>query len=346
MKKLLNTLYVTSDGAWVRKDGQNVVVEVDGKERGRAPAHLLGQIVCFGQVAVSPAVMSFCAECGISITYLSVYGRFLARVEGPQSGNVLLRRAQHRQTLNDTLALSVARAMVSAKAANQRSVIRRYLRDYGSSMQAEALNCLETVQQRLADMARLALAAEDMEKLRGYEGDAANAYFGIFDHLIRNREPAFRFTGRSRRPPLSAVNAVLSFLYVLLAQDCRAAAETVGLDPQMGFLHRDRPGRMSLALDLMEEFRAPVADRLCLSLVNRRQLSPSDFRTEETGAVLLDEDGRTTVLKAYQERKRDVLRHAFLDENISLGLMPQIQAQLLARHLRGDLDGYPSYFWR
>jgi len=344
MKKLLNTLYVTSEGAYVRKDGQNVVVDVEGAERGRVPAHLLGQIVCFGQVAVSPAAMAFCAEGGISISYLSVYGRFLARVEGPQTGNVLLRRAQHEHSRNAVDALPVARAIVSAKTANQRALIRRHLRDYGASMPETGRAALDDAQRRLTDSARRALDAPDPDALLGLEGEGANAYFGAFSHLIRNE--AFSFSGRSRRPPRDAVNAVLSFLYVLLAQDCRAACECVGLDPQMGFLHRDRPGRMSLALDLMEEFRAAIADRVCLSLINRKQLKPADFETEATGGVFLTDDARATVLKAWQERKRVTMRHSFFDETLPLGVAPHAQAQLLARHLRGELDGYPAWFWK
>ncbi len=346
MKKLLNTLYVTSEDSWLHKDGQNVVVKIDGGERGRAPAHLLGQIVCFGHVGMSPRLMSFCAEGGISIAFLNPYGRFLARVEGPQSGNVLLRRAQHRHTADEPTALPVAQAIVAAKVANQRGVIRRSLRDHGSGMADADRSRLDETARRLSDNARLALSSPDMDVLRGLEGDAANAYFSAFSNLIRNGDPEFAFSGRSRRPPRDGVNAILSFLYVLLAQDCRAAAETHGLDPQMGFLHRDRPGRMSLALDLMEEFRAPVADRLCLSLINRRQIQTSGFRREETGGVFLTDDARTIVLKAWQERKRVPLRHAFFDESVPLGLMPLLQAQLLARYLRGDLDGYPAYFWR
>ncbi|MCE2522194.1 MAG: type I-C CRISPR-associated endonuclease Cas1 [Rhodobacteraceae bacterium] len=346
MKKLQNTLYVTSEGAWLRKDGKNVVVEVGGAERGRVPIHLLGQIVCFGQVAISPPLMSLCAESNVSIAFLSVYGRFLARVEGPQSGNVILRRAQHVRTSSPVESLVVARAAVLAKTANQRGVIRRHLRDYGSQLSSTAIQNIDRAQRDLSQSMRQIQSVPDIDTLRGQEGDAARTYYAVFDHLIRNKDPIFRFSKRIRRPPRDAINAILSFLYVLLAQDCRAACETSGLDPQMGFLHSDRPGRMSLALDLMEEFRAPIADRVCLSLVNRRQLSSRDFRKEDTGAVFLTEDGRTTVLKAWQERKRTTLRHAFLDETVPLGLMPQIQAQLLARHLRGDLDGYPAYFWR
>lgn len=344
MKKLLNTLYVTSEGSWLRKDGQNVVIEIEGRERGRVPAHLLGQIVCFAQTSVSPPLMSFCAAGGISIIFLSVSGRFLARVEGPQSGNVLLRRAQHDRTADPALALGAAQAMVAAKTANQRGLVRRVLRDYGATMAPAARDGLDLAERRLSDAARLALSAPDLDTLRGQEGEAANAYFGVFAHFLRN--PGFTFAGRSRRPPLDPVNAVLSLLYVLLMQDCRAACETHGLDPQMGFLHRDRPGRMSLALDLMEEFRAPLADRVCLSLFNRRQLSDADFRREDTGAVLLSDEGRAKVLQVWQERKREPVRHPFFDETAPLGLFPQLQAQLLARHLRGELDGYPAWIWR
>ena len=250
------------------------------------------------------------------------------------------------KTADESTALPVAMAIVAAKAANQRGVIRRSLRDHGPGMQESDRSRLDEAARHLSDSARLALSSPSMDVLRGLEGDAANAYFSAFPSLIRNKDPEFAFSRRSRRPPRDAVNAILSFLYVLLAQDCRAAAESHGLDPQMGFLHRDRPGRLSLALDLMEEFRAPVADRLCLSLINRRQIPPSGFRLEETGGVFLTDDSRTIVLKAWQERKRTPLRHAFFDETVPLGLIPQLQAQLLARHLRGDIDGYPAYFWR
>ncbi|MCW8843277.1 MAG: type I-C CRISPR-associated endonuclease Cas1c [Rhodobacteraceae bacterium] len=336
MKKLLNTLYVTTEGAWVHKDGANVVVRIEGEERGRAPLHLLGAIVCFGQVGVSPQLMHGCAEAGVCITFLGYSGRFLARVEGPMSGNVLLRRAQHCQSRETPL--PVARAMVTAKIVNQRAVLRRHKRDYG-----DADGCLKEADARMTRAARLVLDAQDGDLLRGLEGEAAKAYLGCFNVLIR--VPDMVFEGRTRRPPMDAPNAVLSFLYTLLTADCRAALETVGLDPQMGFLHRDRPGRPSLALDLMEEFRAPVADRVCLSLLNRGQLRPKDFRKEETGAVLLTEEARKTVLGAWQDRKRTVLRHAFLGEKLPLGLCPHVQAQLLARHLRGDLEAYPSFVW-
>ena len=341
MKKLLNTLYVTTEGAYLHKDGETVAVEIDGTVKARAPAHLLGQIVCFGRVAMSPSLMAFASEAGMSVAWLGYSGKMLARVEGPQTGNVLLRRAQHEAT-KATNALPVARSVVAAKVANQRSVLRRHLRDNPDSPGSEAV---DAAQRRLSDAARHALGAPDLDTLRGYEGEGGQAYWSVFAHLIRNTDPVFAFDGRNRRPPRDATNALLSLLYALVALDFRAACESHGLDPQMGFLHRDRPGRMSLALDLMEEMRAPLADRICLSLINRRQISASNFRHEETGAVLLDDVGRRTVLEAYQARKRTELRHAWLDERVALGLIPQIQAQLLARHLRGDIDAYPAWIW-
>lgn len=296
MKKLLNTLYVTSEGAYLRKDGETVAVDIDGATRARAPAHLLGQIVCFGQVAVSPALMGFATEAGITVSFLAYSGKLVARVEGPQTGNVLLRRAQHEAT-KEPEALPVAQAIVPAKITNQRAVLRRHLRDYPD---APGAALIDASQRRLSDAARHALTATDLDILRGQEGEASQAYWTAFAHVIRNPDPVFAFSGRNRRPPRDAFNAVLSFLYVLTSLDARAACESHGLDPQMGFLHRDRPGRMSFALDLMEELRAPLADRVCLSLINRRQLAASDFRSEQTGAVLLNDTGRETVLKAYQ----------------------------------------------
>ena len=342
MKRLLNTLYVATEGARLRKDGETIAVEIDGRVAKRSPAHLLGQIVLFGETSASPDVMHFAAASGISMAWLGYSGKLMARVEGPQSGNVLLRRAQHRITADLVAALPVARAIVAAKVANQRAVLRRHLRDYPDALGAEAV---EAAQRRLADAARLALTAPDLDSTRGQEGEAGQAYWAVFGRLIRSKEALFAFPGRNRRPPRDPMNAVLSFLYALVALDARAACEAHGLDPQMGFLHRDRPGRMSLALDLMEELRAPLADRVALSLVNRRQLTAGDFDAQETGAVLLTEDGRRTVLQAYHDRKRVELRHAWVDERMALGLIPQVQAQLLARHLRGDIDGYPAWVW-
>ncbi|RED10607.1 type I-C CRISPR-associated endonuclease Cas1c [Pontivivens insulae] len=340
MKRLLNTLYVTTEGAHLRKDGQTVVVEIEGAVRARTPAHLLGVIVCFGQVTLSPALMGFAAGEGISLAILSYSGKLQVRVDGPCQGNVLLRRAQHDATRESESALPVARAMVAAKLANQRALLRRALRDYPEAPGAPRI---DDSQRRLADAARRALDAADLDTVRGWEGEGAHAYWSAFPHLIRVE--GFEFSGRNRQPPRDPVNALLSFLYALAMLDCRAACESHGLDPQMGFLHRDRPGRMSLALDLVEEFRAPLADRVALSLLNRKQLRPRDFEWQETGAVLLSEAGRRAVLEAWQARKRVELRHPILNEKASLGLFPQIQAQMLARHLRGELDVYPAWVW-
>ena len=342
MKRLLNTLYVTTEGARLRKDGETIAVEIDGRVVKRSPAHLLGQIVMFGETSASPDAMHFAAQAGISMAWLGYSGKLMARIEGPQSGNVLLRRAQHRATADPAAALPVARAVVAAKIANQRSILRRHMRDYPKT---PGLAEIDGAQRRLGDAARLALETSGLDALRGQEGEAANAYWSVFDRLILVTDPAFTFAGRNRRPPRDATNALLSFLYALVALDTRAACEAHGLDPQMGFLHRDRPGRMSLALDVLEELRAPLADRIALSLINRRQLTARDFENQETGAVLLTEHGRRTVLQAYHDRKRVELRHAWLDERLPLGLVAQIQVQLLARHLRGDIDGYPAWVW-
>lgn len=346
MRRHLNTLFVTTEGAWLRKDGANIVVEVDRTERGRVPAHLMGGVVCFGQIGMSPPLMAFCAEEGISVSFLTEHGRFLARVEGAQSGNVLLRRHQYRLADDETAATLIARAMVAGKSANQRTVVRRALRDHKADLTEDDLARLDDAQRRLGDAARHAEAASDLASLRGIEGDAARTYFSVFGLLVRSSDPAFRFTGRNRRPPLDPCNALLSFLYALVGHDCRSALETVGLDPQVGFLHRDRPGRAGLALDLMEELRPVLADRVALTLINRAQVTAGDFRQQEGGATLLTDEARKTVLATYQERKRDELTHPFLDEKITLGLVPQIQARLLARHLRGDLDGYPPFLWK
>ena len=315
---LLNTLYVATEGAYLRKDGETVAVEIEGHVAKRTPGHLLGQIVLFGRASASPDLMHHAAQRGIAMVWVGYSGKFLARVEGPQSGNVLLRRAQHRATADPVSARPTAAAMVAAKIANQRAVLRRHVRDYPHDAGSEALG---VAQHRLHIAARRSLAERDLDAVRGREGEAAGAYWSAFVHLVRHPDPTFAFTGRNRRPPRDALNAILSFLYVLVSLDTRAACEAHGLDPQMGFLHRDRPGRMSLALDLAEELRGPLADRLTLSLINRRQLGSRDFRREETGAVLLTEGGRQTVLHAYYERKRVELKHSFLGERVPHGLV-------------------------
>ncbi|ALA16548.1 CRISPR-associated protein Cas1 [Chelatococcus sp. CO-6] len=343
MKKLLNTFYVTTEAASLRKDGENLVAQIEGTERARVPLHMLASVVAFGAVHLSPALIGACAAAGITIVLLERSGRFQARIEGPVAGNVLLRRAQYRAS--DT-PVEIVRGLVLGKVANQRSVLMRSLRDYGEEFSPGSSERMSAVADRLAYILRRASRADlDAEALRGAEGEAASLYFSVFDLLIRSPDAAMRFRGRSRRPPLDPINALLSFLYTLLTHDCRSAAEAVGLDPAVGFLHRDRPGRPSLALDLMEELRPVLVDRLALSLVNRRQVRARDFETRDGGAVWLTEEGRRTVLTAWQERKKEERRHPFLEEAAPLGLVPYLQAQLLARHLRGDLDAYPPWLW-
>lgn len=346
MRRMLNTIYVTSEDAWLRKDGANLVVEVGGTERGRAPLHMLDGVVSFGRPGASPALLAACSEAGITVSHLDPNGRFLARVEGPRTGNVLLRRAQFRAADDPARAVPIVRGIVAAKAANQRTVIRRALRDHGSTMPAEGRDALEAAERRLTDVARRTLVVAEVSLLRGLEGEAAQVYFACFNHLLRTDDPAFVFSGRSRRPPLDRINALLSFLYAMLGHDCRSALEAHGLDPQVGFLHADRPGRAGLALDLMEELRPVLADRLVLSLINRRQFAPDDFTIEDAGGVRLTDDARKRVLVAWQERKRDELTHPFIGETMPLGLVAHAQAQLLARHLRGDIDGYPGFIWK
>jgi CRISPR-associated protein Cas1 len=346
MRRMLNTIYVTSEDAWLCKDGANLVVEQDGAERGRAPLHMLDGVVAFGRPGASPALMAACAEAGIALSFLAPNGRFMARIEGARSGNVLLRRAQYRAADDPARRVPIVRGIVAAKAANQRTVLQRALRDHASAMDNAAREALASAERRLADVARRTLVTTEVDSLRGLEGEAAAIYFAVFDHLIRADDPAFRFTGRSRRPPMDRINALLSFLYAMLGHDCRSALEAHGLDPQVGFLHTDKPGRAGLALDMMEELRPVLADRLVLSLVNRSQLRAADFVVEDAGAVRLTDAARKTVLVAWQERKQDELRHPFLGEKAPLGLVANLQAQLLARHLRGDLDGYPGFFWK
>ncbi len=346
MRRQLNTIYVTTEGAWLRKDGENIVMEVEGELRARLPAHMIESLVCFGRVLVSPPLLGYCTERGICVSYLSPNGKFLARVEGPVSGNVLLRREQYRRSDNAPGCAAIVRNLLIGKLHNQRAVVSRGLRDYGNDLPQAARAALSHADKRLKRIGSRLLDETAIDVLRGLEGEAAQAYFGVFDHLIRAPHAAMRFGGRSRRPPTDAANALLSFLYTLLTHDCRSALETVGLDPAVGFLHKDRPGRPSLALDLVEEFRPVLADRLALSLINRKQVSARDFTRLDNGAVLLKEDARKTVLTAFQDRKREQLRHAFLDEKVDIGLFPAIQAQLLARHLRGDLDAYPPFLWK
>jgi CRISP-associated protein Cas1 len=343
VKRLLNTLFVMTQGAYLKKEGETAVVKVGDEVRLRVPFVSISAIVCFGDVMMSPYLMGACAKAGISIAWLSLYGRFLARVEGPAHGNVLLRREQYRVSEDHERAASVARTMVAAKISNSRAVLQRALRDHGEKIHTERIEGAITSLKRSVE---LSLAETDLDRLRGIEGDAAKAYFAVFNELIVAQKADFSFTDRNRRPPRDRVNALLSFIYTMLYNDLRSALETCGLDPAVGFLHRDRPGRMSLALDLMEEFRPFVADRLVLSLINLKRIEARGFDVSESGAVLMNEKTRKTVVAAWQERKQEAMTHPYLGEEMHLGIALQSQALLLARHLRGDIDGYPAFFWK
>jgi CRISPR-associated protein Cas1 len=343
VKKLLNTLYVTSQGSYLSKDGECVLVRTEDGEKRRFPAHVLDGIVCFGNVLCSPFLLGHCGENGLAVSFLTERGRYLAGVRGPQSGNVLLRRAQSRLADDPEASSRLARSALVGKVVNARTVLRRCLRDHGDRVDREAVGGAVAVLDDSAERLRRPVSPDEA---RGMEGQAANAYFAVFDNLILPEDTAFRFTGRNRRPPLDAVNCLLSFVYTLLAHDVRSALEAVGLDPQVGFLHRDRPGRPGLALDVMEEFRSFMADRLVLSLINRGEVRARGFVRKESGAVFMDDDTRKAVLTAWQKRKQDEVTHPFLKERIPLGLAFHVQAQLMARAVRGDLDGYPPYLWK
>lgn len=343
MKQLLNTLFVTSEDIYLSLEGENVLANRDKEVVARYPLHTLQSIVSFSYPGASPALMGKCAQYGIGLAFCSPRGRFLARVCGESSGNVLLRREQYRIADDPARCCQIARTMIFGKLSNGAASIQRTLRDHALRVQ----DCgLEDAVSGIRQMLPQILTAADPDTLRGLEGVAATAYFGVFDHMLLNRKEDFFFHGRNRRPPLDRVNAMLSFAYSLLAHDCASALESVGLDSYVGFLHRDRPGRQSLALDLMEELRPCMADRFVLTLVNNRMIRPEDFQVQDSGAVLLTDDGRRKFLKTWQERKRDTLTHPYLGEKLSWGMIPYVQALLLARFLRGDLDAYPPFLWK
>jgi CRISPR-associated protein Cas1 len=332
-----------TQGAYLAKDGETVLVRVEDEVKLRVPVHQLGGIVCFGQVSMSPFLMGFCAERGLAVSFLTEHGRFLARVQGPVSGNVLLRREQYRRADDEAATLSLARSFVTAKVVNARNLVQRASRDRPEGAASEDLVAeARHLSALLGELGR----ANCTDSVRGIEGAAAKSYFSVLDHLIVQQKEAFFFRERSRRPPLDNVNALLSFIYTLVLHDVRGALEVVGLDPAVGFLHRDRPGRPGLALDVLEEFRAPLADRLVLSLVNLRQVSGDGFRTAETGGVTMDDETRKAVLVAYQKRKQEEIEHPFLQEKTTIGLLPFVQALLLGRFLRGELDAYPPMIWK
>lgn len=338
MKKLLNTLYITRQESYLHKERETIVVKNGDEKLGQFPALTIGNILCFGQVSVSPFLMGYCAEQGIGLSFYTEYGRFLARVQGKQTGNVLLRRVQYRWADNPEKSVSVARLMVAAKIANCRSVLLRELRNHGENA------VLLMASERLATSLRRVKHASSVEEAMGIEGDAASTYFSVFNELLRGS--GFALGGRVRRPPTDPVNALLSFVYSLVTQECVSALQGVGLDPFVGFLHKDRPGRVSLALDLLEEFRAPWADRFVLTLINRRQVQSNDFVVEASGAVRLTDNARKSLLTAYQERKQVEIKHPYLDEQVPVGLLPHCQALLLARHIRGDTELYTPYLMK
>lgn len=343
MKQLLNTLFVTSEDIYLSLEGENVLANRDKQVVARYPLHTLQTIVSFSYSGASPALMGACAERGVGLAFCTPRGRFLARVSGEGNGNVLLRREQYRIADDPERSCAVARNMVFGKLCNASSSIQRTLRDHAPRVSGCGL---EAASAQIKELLPSVLETSDLAALRGLEGVGAAAYFGIFDHLILNRKGDFFFHGRSRRPPLDRMNAMLSFAYSLLAHDCASALESVGLDSYVGFLHRDRPGRTSLALDLMEELRPCMADRFVLTLVNNRIIRPEDFQIQDSGAVFLTDDGRKKFLKAWQERKRDTLTHPYLNEKMNWGMIPYVQALMLARFIRGDLDAYPPFLWK
>lgn len=343
MKKYLNTLYLTTDGTYIHKERETVVVEIDKKKVAQFPIHTIGNIFCFGRVMVSPYMMGFCGKSGVGLAFFSSYGKFLARVHGQVSGNVLLRRGQYRIADDESRHIDIVRNIVGAKIASTRVSLQRFLRN---NPEFEDFRKISTVIDRKKGILNRIKNADTVDTIRGYEGEAAALYFGIFDKLILKNKDDFFLKGRNRRPPLDNVNALLSFIYTLIYHDCVSACEGVGLDPAVGFLHKDRPGRYGLALDICEEFRAFMGDRLTLSLINRKQINGKGFEVTGSGAVKMDDETRKKVLSAYQERKKEELEHPFLKEKAPIGLFFHLQAQLLARNIRGDVEFYPPFIWR
>jgi len=336
MKKLQNSLYITKQGAYLHKERETLVIEVEKEKVMQVPIHAIQAIYCFGNVMVSPFLMGFCGENGVHLAFCTEYGRFLGRLQGKQSGNILLRQAQYK--VAEMQPEPIARNIIAAKISNSRAVLYRRLRNHGDNEAVEqAIKQLHSSLRRLERM-------ESLDQIRGIEGEAAATYFGVFNQLIQPSVQAdFQFNGRNRRPPRDPINALLSFLYSVVGNDISAALHGVGLDPQMGFLHQTRPGRDSLAQDVLEEFRAWWVDRLVLSLINRKQLKAKDFIIEASGAITLKDDARKVVLVALQNRKQETIKHPFLNEDVPIGLLPHVQALLLARHLRGDLAEYPPF---
>lgn len=343
MRHLLNTLYVFTENAYLALDGENVVARCGEAELGRVPLHTLEGIACFSYAGASPALMGACAERGIALNFFDRRGRFLACSHGEWRGNVLLRKTQYAWSEDSERSLAIAKNCILGKLYNSRWVLERAARDHGLRIDADAVKAASA---KLRDSLERVRECSAEDSLRGIEGEAASIYFGVFDEMVLRDKEAFRFGGRVRRPPTDAMNAMLSLFYTVLAQDCASALEGVGLDPYVGFLHADRPGRRSLALDMMEELRPVAVDRFVLTAVNNRVVSPECFERRETGEVRLTEEGRRALFGAWQDRKKDVIVHPFLKEKVPRGLVPHVQALLLARHVRGDLDGYPPFLWK
>ena len=343
MRKLLNTLYVTSENSYLALDGENVVLFENKDELGRIPLHNLEGIVSFGYRGTSPALMGACAERNISLCYLTPQGKFLARVSGRIKGNVVLRQQQYDSSRDEAISLEIAKNCIIGKVYNARWVLERAIRDHSLQIDAEKVKAASNF---LKDSLTLIQNSQSKDQLRGYEGEAASIYFGVFDQLILQQKKDFIFTGRNRRPPLDPVNAMLSFVYTLLTNMVTSALESVGLDPYVGYLHVDRPGRASLSLDLVEELRAVMAYRFVLSLINRKMVTGKNFSRQENGAILMDDEFRKRVLMEWQSRKKEMITHPYLQEKVEWGMVPYVQALLLARYLRGDLDGYPVFLWK
>lgn len=343
MRKLLNTLYVTSSNRYLSLDGENIVVLDNESEVGRIPLHNLQGIVTFGYTGASPALMGACAKKDISLCFMTQNGRFLARVVGPENGNVILRKIQYRNSDNEILCMQISRNFILGKIFNSRWVIERAIRDHALRVDAERLKQKSIYLKNSLNQVR---QCENMQQLRGIEGEAASVYFSVINDLILQQKNDFFFAGRNKRPPLDNVNALLSFSYALLANECASALQSVGLDPYVGFLHKDRPGRISLGLDIMEELRSVFADRFVISLINKKVVQANGFTKKENGAVIMDDDTRKIVLSNWQTKKQEVITHPFLKEKVEWGLVPHVQAMLLARFLRGDLDQYPPFFWK
>ena len=343
MKKLLNTLYVTSENSYLSLDGENIVVFEDKKEVGRLPLHNLEGIVSFGYRGTSSALMGACADRNISLCYVTPQGKFLARVTGKIKGNVILRQQQYESSRDKEISLSIAKNCITGKIYNARWVLERAVRDHSLQINTDQV---KTASVHLKQSLEYIRNSQSKEQLRGYEGEAASIYFGVFNELILQQKKDFVFCGRNKRPPLDNINAMLSFVYTLLTNQIASALECVGLDPYIGYLHTERPGRVSLALDLIEELRAPLADRFVLSLINKKVITRKNFKTKENGAVIMDDEARKRLLTEWQNRKKETITHTFLKEKIEWGMVPYVQAMLLARYLRGDLDGYPVFLWK